>query len=357
MNVNNPGHLLNFYISTKKLYDKGTKPKDVNQSGEKQSTNLKKSLKGLKECASTGLTTPEQKEDFLAAKEFAVQNLTKYCRFLHNNKSGDEKKHTQFTANLKRLTVVVKNLDVNDIDCTDVPEGEAVELGALDDVSTADLDKELAGPETKGEEKSSGTNGSHPTTGGQQPAQATTAATEARKKEEEKARTTPPVDEKKAQWKERDARFVPHLKAFLQAGTGDIDGVKKLYGGATTAAGKGSYDVANGILDRLEPLIVKGAVGGMVGWQKARIEVINQIRKLQTSLMKTKHPDDAQIAKILESVPSGLQTNPDSEENLKALETYVATDDTISKAEMSNPWGIKIVIREPLMKALAGLKK
>jgi hypothetical protein len=357
MNAKNPGHLLNFYISTKKLYDKGTKPKDVNQSGEKQSTKLKKSLKGLKECASTGLTTPEQKGDFLAQKEVAVENLTKYCRFLHNNKSGDEKKHAQFTANLKRLTVVVKKLDVNDIDCTDVPEGQAVELGALDDVSTADLDKELTGPETQGEATSSGTAGSQPATDGQQPAQSTTAATKARKEEQEKAGTMPPESEKAAQWKERDARFVPHLKAFLHAGTGDIAGVTKLYNGATDAASKGTYDVANRILDKLEPTIVKGAVTGMVGWQKAKIDTTNQIRQLQTALAKTKRPEAAQVARILDSVLTGLQIHPDSEENLKALETYVATDDIITKAEKPNPWGIKIVIRAPLMKALAGLKK
>jgi hypothetical protein len=167
----------------------------------------------------------------------------------------------------------------------------------------------------------------------------------------------PAANEKAVQWKERDAKFVPHLKAFLHAGTGDIAGVTKLYKGATDAAGDGTYDVANRILDKLEPLVVKGAVTGMVGWQKAKIETITQIRQLQTALAKTKQPGALRVAKRLESIPTRLQTHPDSDENRKVLETYVTTDDTITRAEKPNLWGIKIVIREPLMKALAGLMK
>lgn len=185
----------------------------------------------------------------------------------------------------------------------------------------------------------------------------TTAGPEKDKLGEEKAGTSSTAKEKAAQWKARDSKIVPHLKLFLQAGTSDTAAVKKLYTTATAAAGKGDYDGARGLLDQLEPMIVQGGVTGMVAWQKAKLETINQLRQLQAALVMTGRPEGAEIAKQLENVPTGLQIHPDSEETLKALEIYVATDDTITKADLPNPWGIKVSIREPLMKALADLKK
>jgi hypothetical protein len=344
MATNSPGTILKLWTKTVAKLEDGKNPANLPKKGNDQKLRIKKSLTVLKLEAPAAKANPAA---FIVKRDHGALLLRKFCRYLKTAKDEDKKLTQKYLKTVMGLAVLVAKLDPGNIDLNE-DEGSLEELDAQD---TSALAAALDKPDTE------------PNVGDVAlpqdvvpGASATPTTAPAKDNDKEKAKPTPRED-KEAQWKERVAKFVPHLKSFLQAGTGDTAGVTKLYSSATAAAGKGNYDVAIDILDKLEPMIVKGAVNGMVGWQKAKIEAINKIRQLQTALVKTKRPRSVEVAKLLESVPRGLQIHPDSEENLKALETYLATDEILTKVEAPNPWGIKIVIREPLMKALAGLKK
>jgi hypothetical protein len=344
MALNSPGTILKLWSKTAAKLEDGKKPADLPKKGNEQRLKIKNGLTALKLEAPTAKKNPKA---FIVKRDKAALLLRKFCRYLKTAKDEDKKLTQKYLKTVMGLAVVVANLDPGNIDLSE-DDGS---LESLDAQDTSTLAAALEKPDSEPDvEDSPGPQNVEPGTSAKSP------TTKSEEKGEEKAETTPPTDEKADQWKERHSKFVPHLKDFLHAGAGDIAGVTKLYGDATAAAKKGAYDDALGILDKLEPMMVKGAVGGAVGWQKAKIETINQIRQLQTALVKTKRPGALQIARMLESVPKGLEIHPDSEENLKALETYIATDNIINKAEKPNPWGIQIAIREPLMKALERLK-
>jgi hypothetical protein len=334
MALNSPGTILKLWLKTSAKLDDGKKPAALPKKGTEQKTKIKISLTALKLEAPGAKANPAP---FIKKRDKSALLLRKLCRYLKTAKDEDRKITQKYLKTVMGLAVVVASLDPGSLDLSE-DEGS---LEALDAQDTSALAAALEKPDNEAEADEEQA---------QEDAAPAAAATP------EKAPATP-ANDRAARWKERDAKFAPHLKTFLQAGTGDIAGVTKLYNAATAAASQGDYDGALGTLDRLEPMVVKGAVTGMVGWQKAKIETINQIRKLQIALAKTRDPEGVHVVKLLEQVPQGLQIHPDSAENLQALETYITTDDTISRAEMPNPWGIQVAIREPLMKALAGLKK
>jgi hypothetical protein len=340
MGLKSPGTILKLWTKTVKKLEEGKKATELPKKGNEQKLKIKNGLTALKLEAANAKNNPEA---FVKKRDRSALLLRKFCRYLKSSKDEDKKLTQKHMKALMALAVVVQKLDPGNIDLNE-DEGKLEELEQQD---TTALAESLEKPDSEPED------GAAPLPGDMT---ATPAADRQQPSPKPTQRTTQP-DDKAVKWKERDAKFVPHFKVFLQAGSGDIAGVKKLYIDATTAASKGNYEAAIGILDKLEPILVKGAVTGMVGWQKAKIDTIHQIRQLQTALVKTKRPEALEIAKILESVPAGLEIHPDSEDNRQALEKFITTDDIISKVEMSNPWGIRIIIREPLLKALAGLKK
>jgi hypothetical protein len=122
-------------------------------------------------------------------------------------------------------------------------------------------------------------------------------------------------------------------------------------------------------LDELEALLPKspqhdahppaptGDTAAMAGWLTARNDVLISLRKLGTAIEAAKDPESGPAQLVLAAIGKNLTEKPATMQQVLALEKYLQTDDIIVEAESPNPFGVTIVIRTPLLNALAALKK
>ena len=90
-------------------------------------------------------------------------------------------------------------------------------------------------------------------------------------------------------------------------------------------------------------------------WTAARDEAVKDLKALATKVAGTKHPTAAGVLKEIQSIISRLPAKP-ALNDLDKLEEFVRTDDTITAAEEVPGHFHDLDIREPLLKALKGLK-
>jgi hypothetical protein len=171
-------------------------------------------------------------------------------------------------------------------------------------------------------------------------------------------------------WQQRLAVVSPKLKTALASGHKDGPSFTKMFNDANTLAKEKKYAEAVALLGKLEPLLDAGGAGGgaqMGKWVIAKNGSIKMVRSLQTALgKKAQEPDldDAlkhgalEVVKRLDAIPTELsKAKLSSLQEISALENYIKTDETITKAEMPNPFNLNISIRDPLLQALEEAKK
>jgi hypothetical protein len=91
-------------------------------------------------------------------------------------------------------------------------------------------------------------------------------------------------------------------------------------------------------------------------WQAARQNAINDLKALAAKVAGTRHTSAAGVVKEIQAIISKLPANP-APNDIDKLEAFIRTDDTITAAEEVPGHFHDLDIREPLLKALEGLKK
>jgi len=135
-------------------------------------------------------------------------------------------------------------------------------------------------------------------------------------------------------------RQLVDAKKFSQAALG-LDALEKKVAEAKTApAGAGTGGPGK-------------AVGG---WQNARVEAINQIRKLQTLVVKTKHRLVGETVRVIEGIVKQLAPEIKTKQQAAGLAKYLATDPEVSDLEGTVLGGVSFSIRPRLVNALAALQ-
>lgn len=94
----------------------------------------------------------------------------------------------------------------------------------------------------------------------------------------------------------------------------------------------------------------------VAGWQAARVQIVNAIRKVATVVAKTKDEEAGKVAVMLEGIVKNLTPNPASPEQVTDLERYLREDKIVAAAEQVPAAIGALRIREPLLEALQQLK-
>jgi hypothetical protein len=98
--------------------------------------------------------------------------------------------------------------------------------------------------------------------------------------------------------------------------------------------------------------------GGRTAWQAARVGAVNQLRKIQTAILKTKDADSAVAIRLLEDIVKRLAPNLESRQSVIELERYLATDPVVARVEVPNDWqGCEQNLRGSLLPVLARLRE
>ena len=95
---------------------------------------------------------------------------------------------------------------------------------------------------------------------------------------------------------------------------------------------------------------------GMRTWQAARESAVNQLRKLGAAIVATQDPDARAALVRLQAVTKNLTPAPSTPQSVTELQRYLETDDVFPDLESSNPFGLDLTLRAPLLSALAALK-
>jgi hypothetical protein len=138
------------------------------------------------------------------------------------------------------------------------------------------------------------------------------------------------------------------IKAFQKAHNLKVDGVAgpetqkalaaaiKGGGAPTTPPGDGKHD--------------------LTAWKSARSTAINELKALAKKVAGTRHGDAAAVLKEINAVISKLPDSP-GPDDIDKLADFITKDDAITAAEESPKHFHDLVIRKPLLEALAGLRK
>lgn len=90
-------------------------------------------------------------------------------------------------------------------------------------------------------------------------------------------------------------------------------------------------------------------------WRSARSKAIADMAALESAIKKSTHPEVTEALILLRAIRANLTEAPANVSEVAELQRYLATDDIIASAELPNVFGIKVVLREPLLQALAAL--
>ena len=98
-----------------------------------------------------------------------------------------------------------------------------------------------------------------------------------------------------------------------------------------------------------------GGSGALAGWQRARADAVAQLRKLGRAIEAVDDPEAKPAIILIEAIVKNLTPQPSNRRAVAELNRYLSTDDIITEAEMPNGFGMKVVLREPLLRALVPL--
>jgi hypothetical protein len=96
---------------------------------------------------------------------------------------------------------------------------------------------------------------------------------------------------------------------------------------------------------------------GMAGWQAARGVALASLKVLEGAFRKMKEPETDRAIILLRAIQANLTEAPTTPAQVTELENYLTTDRIIQEAEMPNGFGFKVALREPLLAALARLRR
>lgn len=91
-------------------------------------------------------------------------------------------------------------------------------------------------------------------------------------------------------------------------------------------------------------------------WQRARTAAIGDLNALADKVAGLDHPQRDQAIILLRAVRANLTEAPVSPRQQAELRRYLETDDVIDEAEAPNGLGITVILRTPLLAALAHLE-
>ena len=94
----------------------------------------------------------------------------------------------------------------------------------------------------------------------------------------------------------------------------------------------------------------------LAAWQRARAAAVTNLNTLADKIAGVGHPQRDQAIILLRAVRANLTEAPVSPRQQAELRRYLETDDVIEEAEAPNGLGILIVLRSPLLAALAHLE-
>ncbi len=93
-------------------------------------------------------------------------------------------------------------------------------------------------------------------------------------------------------------------------------------------------------------------------WTAARTDAVGQLAKLVAAFKTSNHPQAAAGIALLDAViKKQLTPRPATPQQVNELVRYVNTDDIFTDVETPNPFGFTVNVRQPLLAALAELKK
>lgn len=96
---------------------------------------------------------------------------------------------------------------------------------------------------------------------------------------------------------------------------------------------------------------------GMAGWQAARGTALASLKALEAAFRKMKEPETDRAVILVRAIQANLIEAPSTPAQVKELEDYIKDDRIIQEAEMPNGFGFKVRLREPLLTALADLRR
>jgi hypothetical protein len=99
------------------------------------------------------------------------------------------------------------------------------------------------------------------------------------------------------------------------------------------------------------------ALKGMAGWQAARGTALASLKALESAFRKMKEPETDRAISLVRAIQANLTEAPTTPAQVKELEEYIENDRIIQEAEMPNGFGFTVRLREPLLAALAGLRR
>jgi hypothetical protein len=100
----------------------------------------------------------------------------------------------------------------------------------------------------------------------------------------------------------------------------------------------------------------KPALTGIALWRAEREKAVAALTALEAAFRGTDHPERDQGIILLRAVRANLTETPATPQQIDELQRYLDTDDVVEAAELPNTFGVHVELREPLLKALAGLR-
>jgi hypothetical protein len=331
---------------------KGEKKKvsDTDKAAEKQNTKITRGLTALKVVAKAGVTTPSQVKKFETTRDRVVLVMKKYCKTIKSARLEGAQDMNKFRKSVKQLTIVVEGLTAGLVDAAD--EGDE-EIGALAGIDDGKFDQAMEDPNFA----AAADNFSFDD-----------IITEAPPTEEKLAPAAAEPKELNGVMARLNVLNPQYLQAIKLNGP-DVPQMKTMFQIVSGFLKDKNLEQAEPALSDLEMLVNKAlavppAVAAspkdlgvaMKGWQTARVDVINSLRKLETAIQKDSHPQGLRAIVLLESICKQLTLSPDTLPKIKAVESYLQSDDIIGAAEEPNRFGIAVKIRQPLLNELQGLK-
>ena len=95
---------------------------------------------------------------------------------------------------------------------------------------------------------------------------------------------------------------------------------------------------------------------GMIIWTAARAKAIAALKEAEAAVRAFEDPDSNGAIVELRAIRANLTEKPETDQQIKELETYIGGDEVVADAEGDNGLGINLQLRQPLLAALATLR-
>jgi hypothetical protein len=95
---------------------------------------------------------------------------------------------------------------------------------------------------------------------------------------------------------------------------------------------------------------------GMIVWTAARAKAIAALKEAEAAVRAFEDPNSNRAILELRAFRANLTEKPETDQQIKELETYIGTDEVVADAEGDNSLGISLQLRQPLLAALTTLR-